>query len=225
MTDFVLVPGAGGIATPYWRLVSDRLRSVGHQAFPVDLPGDAQDAGLPEYANLVATAMRGCSEPVVVAQSLGGFSAVMACDQVSARKLILVNAMVPVPGETPGAWWSETGAVEARIEAAKVGGYSIDFDIATYFLHDLPPDDAAAVLANPGEEADLVFGQPCAVDAWPDVPIAAIVGRDDRMFPVEFQLHQMIERVGVTATVIPGGHLLALANPDGLTDALLRLAA
>ena len=140
MTDFVLVPGAGGIATPYWRLVS--WTGCGALAVRHSLlicQGMHRMLVCPRTANLVATAMRGCSEPVVVAQSLGGFSAVMACDQVSARKLILVNAIVPVPGKTPGAWWSETGAVEARIEAAKVGGYSIDFDIATYFLHDLPP--------------------------------------------------------------------------------------
>ena len=48
MTDFVLVPGSGGIATPYWRLVSDRLQHLGHRAFPVDLPGSAPEAGLPE---------------------------------------------------------------------------------------------------------------------------------------------------------------------------------
>jgi len=51
-----------------------------------------------------------------------------------------------------------------------------------------------------------------------------MVGRDDRLFPVEFQQRQLRERAGVPATVIPGGHLLPLANPPGLTDALLALA-
>ena len=30
------------------------------------------------------------------------------------------------------------------------------------------------------------------------------------------------ERAGVEAVVVPGGHLLALADPDGLVEALLR---
>jgi len=222
--DFVLVPGAGGIATPYWRLVSAQLRAAGHRAFPVDLRGDSPTEGLPEYAALIAEAIQDPEETVVVAHSLGGFSAVMACDRARPRQLVLVNAMVPAPGETPGGWWDATGAVEARVAAANSGGYSAEFDLETYFLHDLGPDDAAAVLADPGEEADIAFGQPCAIERWPDVPTAAVVGRDDRHFPVEFQRRLLGERAGVAATVIPGGHLLALANPDGLSGALLALA-
>jgi hypothetical protein len=225
VTDFILVPGAGGIATPYWRLVSDGLRRAGHRAVPVDLPGAAPDVGLPEYAALVAAAIEDCPEPVVVAQSLGGFSAVMACDRVQARGLVLVNAMVPAPGETPGGWWEATGAIDARVDAARSRGYSVEFDVTTYFLHDLASDDdAAAVLADSGQEADIVFGQPCDIAAWPDVPTAAVVGCDDRLFPVEFQQRLLRDRAAVAATVIPGGHLLALANADGLTEALQALA-
>ena len=223
MTDFVLVPGSGGIATPYWRLVSDRLQHFGHRAFPVDLPGSAPEAGLPQYAKLITAAIHDCPDPVVVAQSLGGFSAVMACALVPARKLVFVNAMVPLPGETPGEWWEATGAI-VREAAAKAGGYRAEFDLATYFLHDLEADDVAAILANPGDEADIVFGQACDVATWPDVSTGANVGRDDRFFPVEFQRKHLQDRLNVTAVAIPGGHLLALANPDGLTEALLRLA-
>jgi pimeloyl-ACP methyl ester carboxylesterase len=222
-TDFVLVPGAGGVATLYWRHVSALLEAAGHGAVPVDLPGDAPDAGLPEYAAMVTDAIRGCAAPVVVAQSMGGFSAVMACDRVPVRELVLVNAMVPAPGETPGEWWTATGAIDARIAAAKAGGYDTEFDLATYFLHDLDAADAAAILANPLEEADIAFGQRCEISTWPDVATAAVIGRDDRFFPVEFQRQLVRERVGVDATVVPGGHLLGLANPKGLFEALLEL--
>jgi hypothetical protein len=224
VTDFVLVPGAGGIATPYWRLVTAQLQRAGHRAVPVDLPGGALDAGLPEYSGLIANAMDDCEEPIVVAQSLGGFSAVMACEQVRARQLVLTNAMVPFPGETPGSWWEATGAVEARVAAAQVGGYDANFDLTTYFLHDLSATDAAAVLANPGYEADIVFGQPCDIKSWPDVPTSAVVGRDDRFFPLAFQQQLLRERLGVSPTVIAGGHLVALANPGGLSEVLLSIA-
>ncbi len=223
MTDFILVPGAGGLATLFWRPVSAQLEKAGHRALPVDLPGESRDLGLPEYAATIMDAIGSCAEPVVVAQSMGGFSAVMACDRVPVRGLILVNAMVPAPGETPGQWWTTTGAIDARIAAAEAGGYDTEMDLATYFLHDLGAEDAAAVLANPGDEADIAFGQPCAVATWPDVPTAAVVGRDDRLFPVAFQRQVLRDRVGVEATVVPGGHLLALANPDGLFEALLEL--
>jgi hypothetical protein len=40
---------------------------------------------------------------ILIAQSLGGFTAPLAAaPPVSA--VVLVNAMIPVPGETPGAW-------------------------------------------------------------------------------------------------------------------------
>ena len=168
-------------------------------------------------------AIEGFVEPVVVAQSMGGFSAVMACDRVPVGGLILVNAMVPAAGETPGEWWAATGAIIARTAAAEAAGYDAKFDLETYFLHDLTPEDAASVLANPGDEADVAFGQPCDIGAWPDVATVAIIGRDDRLFPVGFQRELLRERIGVDAIIIPGGHLLALANPDGLFEALLHL--
>jgi hypothetical protein len=165
------------------------------------------------------------SDSVVVAQSLGAFTAVMACSQVDARMLVLVNAMVPAHGETPGDWWDATGAINARTIAARSGVYSEEFDLPTYFLHDLEPDDAAAVRADPGNEAEIVFSQRCDVARWPEVLTAAVVGADDRMFPADFQRRLLADRAGVTPVVIPGGHLLALANPDGLTEALLIQSA
>ncbi len=223
MTDFILVPGAGGLATPYWHLVSAQMEEVGHRALLVDLPGEAVDAGLVDYAAAIVEVIASCVEPVLVAQSMGGFSAVMACDQAPVRKLILVNAMVPSPGETPGEWWTATGAIDARTAAAEVGGYDAEFDLPTYFLHDLDPEQADAVMSNPGIEADTAFADLCDVASWPDVPTAAVVGRDDRFFPVEFQRQLLRDRAGAHATVIPGGRLLALANPDGLSRALLDL--
>ncbi len=222
-SDFILIPGAGGIATPYWRIVNAQLENAGHHALPVDLPGSDPKAGLPEYAALIIDAIESCAEPVVVAQSMGGFSAVMACDRIPVGGLILVNAMVPAPGETPGEWWAATGAINARIAAAEAGGYDTDFDLETYFLHDLSPEEAAAVLANPGDEVDIAFGQRCDVERWPDVATAAVIGRDDRLFPIEFQRRLLRERVGVDAIVVPGGHLLALANPNALFQALLQV--
>lgn len=163
MTDFVLVPGAGGLGALYWHLVSAQLEAAGHRALPVDLPGGSPDTGLPGYATIIVDAIEDCAEPVVVAQSMGAFSAVMACDRVSARMLILVNAMVPASGETAGEWWSATGAVDARIDAATTGGYDAEFDLATHFLHDLEPQDAADVLSHPGDEADIAFTTPCDI--------------------------------------------------------------
>jgi pimeloyl-ACP methyl ester carboxylesterase len=134
---------------------------------------------------------------------------------------VFVNAMIPVPGESAGEWWANTGWEKARVGAARCGGHSPDFDLATYFLHDLPPEVVKQGEAHKRSEADVVFGEPCRFEAWPAVPIHVIAGRDDRFFPVEFQRGVAQERVHVPVEELSGGHHLALANLRGLADQLL----
>ncbi|HJZ00829.1 MAG TPA: hypothetical protein VJ305_08910, partial [Streptosporangiaceae bacterium] len=69
-------------------------------------------------------------------------------------------------------------------------------------------------------EADIAFGQPCAIERWPDVPIRVLAGRDDRFFPLEFQRQNALDRLGLGIDVIGGGHLVALSNPAGLAARL-----
>jgi pimeloyl-ACP methyl ester carboxylesterase len=71
-------------------------------------------------------------------------------------------------------------------------------------------------------EADIAFSQPCAIDRWPDVPTRVIAGRDDRLFPLEFQRRIARDRLGVDVDVVPGGHLAALSCPAELADRLVR---
>jgi pimeloyl-ACP methyl ester carboxylesterase len=219
MSTFVLVPGAGGAAW-YWHRVLPELQARGHEAIAVDLPGADSAAGLPEYADTVAAAIDGRADVILVAQSMGGFTAPMACARVPVSLLVLVNAMIPRPGETPGEWWGNTGWKPARIAAAQVGGYPAEFDLPTYFLHDVPVDVAAAGEAHNFPEADIAFGQPCAIEQWPDVRTRVLAGRDDRFFPLEFQRRTARDRLGLGTDVIGGGHLVGLSNPTGLAARL-----
>jgi pimeloyl-ACP methyl ester carboxylesterase len=220
VSTYVLIPGAGGSAW-YWNRVVPRLERAGHEAIGVDLPGDDDNAGLPEYARLVIAAIGDRTDVVLVAQSLGGFTAPMVCEAVPVESLVFVNAMVPMPGETPGEWWANTGALEARAAAAVAGGYG-DFDLVTYFLHDVPPEVAAEGEAYQRPESDAVFASPCVFASWPSVPIRVLAGSDDRFFPVEFQRKVANERLGLDTDVLPGGHLIALAQPELVANYLLH---
>ncbi len=150
---FVLIPGAGGAAW-YWHRVVPLLQEAGHEAIAVDLPGDDPAAGLPEYTDLVTSAISDRGNVVLVAQSLGGFTAPLVAAKVPLGSLIFVNAMIPAPGETPGQWWDNTGWAQARVAAAEKGGYDTEFDLAAYFLHDVPPEIAAAGETHQRPEAD-----------------------------------------------------------------------
>jgi hypothetical protein len=220
MSTYVLIPGAGGSAR-YWYRVVPLLRQAGHEAIAVDLPGPDPHAGLPAYTDLVVSAIAGHEDVVLVAASLGGFTAPLVAAKVPVRALVLVNAMIPLPGETPGAWWGNTGSEHARAAAAERGGYGTDFDLPVYFLHDVPPEVAAAGDGRQFPESDAVFGSVCDFRAWPAVPIRAAAGAGDRFFPAAFQQQVARDRLGIEADVLPGGHLIALARPDALTEYLL----
>lgn len=218
--QFVLIPGAGGAAW-YWHRVVPLLEAAGFAAVAVDLPGDDSTAGLDAYTELAIAAIGGRADTVVVGQSLGGFTAAMTCARVSVAMLVFVNAMIPTPGETPGQWWAATDHEEARAAAARRGGYSSTFDLQTYFLHDVPAEVARAGASHQRAEADVVFASPCRFEHWPEIEIHAIAGAHDRFFPVEFQRRVARERLQRDVEVLPGGHLIALSRPRELVDHLL----
>ena len=217
MTTFVLIPGAGGSAW-FWHRVVPLIEQAGHEAIAVDLPADDESAGLPQYADLVVDAAGGHDDVVLVGMSLGGFTAPMAAERLPTARCVLVNAMIPVPGETPGAWWDNTGWSESMKAAAQAGGYASEFDENVHFLHDVP----AEVLATgqpPRPEADIAFGSVCEFSGWRSV--RAVAGADDRFFPAGFQQRLARDRLGVDADVLPGGHLMALSRPGPLARYLL----
>ena|SRR5438876_813184 len=104
MTTYVLIHGAGSDGW-YWHLVFPQLRALGHEVVAPDLPCDDDSAGLQAYADTVVDAIGDRRDLVLVAQSLGAFTATLVCDRLPVTLLVLVAAMVPKPGESPGEWW------------------------------------------------------------------------------------------------------------------------
>jgi pimeloyl-ACP methyl ester carboxylesterase len=205
---FVLVPGAGGQAW-YWHRLVPELERRGCAAVAVDLPADDDSAGLAAYADTVVAAAADAEDVVLVAQSMGGLTAPLVCDRLPVRLLVLLNAMVPRPGESGGDWWTATG-----------------HDVPTsdeVFLHDVPPEVLATAPAPP-EQSGRPFEEPWPLPAWPDVRTVVLAGRDDRFFPLDFQRRVAADRLGLDVQEVPGGHCAALARPIELADRLVALA-
>lgn len=222
LPTFLLVPGAGGAAS-YWHRVVDELRRRGHEPVAVDLPAGDEECGLAEYADAIVAAVGHRDRVILVAQSMGAFSAPLVCDRVAVELIVLVNGMVPRPGETAGAWWSDTGNADARRAQAEADGRSLDDEdmVLDVFFHDVPADvTATAMAAGELPQADRPFTEPWPLAQWPAVPTRALVGADDRLFPAAFQRRILAERLGVTPDVMPGGHLVALSRPVELVDHL-----
>jgi pimeloyl-ACP methyl ester carboxylesterase len=198
------------------------LQGARHEAIAVDLPGDDEGMGLNDYVELVIRAIGERSNVVLVAQSLGGFIAPLVCMRVCVRMLIFVNAMIPLPDETAGAWWEHTGAVEARVAAAEAGGYSPKFDLPTYFLHDVPEAVLRDGPSGQRPQAEAVFGQPCSFSHWPSIPIRVVASANDRFFPFEFQKRVARDRLKMDPEALPGGHLVALSGSVAKPTVLRR---
>ena len=221
-TTYALIPGAGGDGR-YWFLVESRLRERGHDAIAISLPAGDDSAGWTEYADAVVDAVGDREHVVLVAQSLAGFTAPLVCERISVDLVVLINAMIPRPGETGSDWWSNTGqgaAMREHLVAIGLSHVDADDDEAIYF-HDVPPDVVAETFggAEP-EQSWTPMEQPWPLEAWPPVPTRVLAGRDDRLFPAGFQRLVARERLGIDADEIDGGHLLALSRPAELVDRL-----
>jgi pimeloyl-ACP methyl ester carboxylesterase len=212
---FVLVPGAGGQAW-YWHRLVPELARRGSEAVAVDLPAGSDDVGLDGYTDVVLAAAEGLDDVVVVAQSMGALVGPLVCARRPVRMLVLLNAMIPTPGETGHAWWTASGLPRFRAEPA---------DMTETFFHDVPPDVTAQAFAR-GEppQSSRPFDDPWPLPAWPDVPTRVLAGRDDRFFPLAFQQHLARTRLGLDVDEIPGGHLVALSRPDALAERLADYA-
>jgi pimeloyl-ACP methyl ester carboxylesterase len=225
MATYVLIHGAASDSW-YWHLVVPRLRARGHDVVAPDLPSDDDSAGLAEYTDAVVDAIGDRADRhdlVVVAQSLGGFTAPLVCDRVPVRLMVLVAAMVPLPGERPADWWANTGFEQARREQADRDGRAIDGDVDPMFeyFHDVAPEVVAEAYAR-GErdQSGTPMQKPWPLAAWPDVPTRFLLCRNDRFFPADF-LHRVVrERLGITTDEMASGHLPALAHPDELVERL-----
>lgn len=222
MTTFALIPGGGGDPWEWHRLVPE-LETRGHEALAIRLPASDESAGLSDYADAVSAAVGDRSDLVVVAASMGGFTAPIVCARRPVDLLVLLNPVIPTPGETFTAWWSNTGSGPARRAYHVSIGLSeaeADDDAIVYY-HDLPPDLAAEAQTREWQDqAERPLDEPWPLAAWPEVPTRVLVGRHDRMFPLDFQRGVVRERLGLEVDEIDGGHTLALSRPAELADRL-----
>ena len=224
-TTFILIPGAGGEAWLWHRLVPE-LRARGYDAVAVDLPAGDDTAGLEAYTDVVVRAAAGLPDVTLVAQSMAGFTAPLVCARRPVRLLVLLNAMIPAPGETGGQWWTTSGYEAFRAsDGARSQGVDAGagFDPIEMFFHDVPPDVLAQALSR-GEppQSSRPFADPWPLTSWPEVPTRVLAATGDRFFPLAFQRRLARERLELDADEIPGGHLVALSRPAELADRLVR---
>lgn len=222
MATYALIPGGGGDPWEWHRLVSE-LASRGQEAIAIRLPAEDDAAGWSAYADAVVGAVGDRADVILVASSMGGFTAPIVCTRRRVDLLVLLNAMIPLPGETFNAWGSNTGSGQARREYHGSLGLSPAEaeDDAVVYYHDLPSQLRSEAQARTWQgQSTTPLDEPWPLASWPAVPTRVLAGRHDRMFPLDFQRRIARERLGIEADAIDGGHMVALSNPAELADRL-----
>ena len=223
MASYALIPGGGGDPWEWHRLVPE-LEARGHEAIAVRLPADDDAAGWSEYADAVLDAVGDRVDVILVAASMGGFTAPIVCTRRAVDALVLVNAMIPLPGETFNAWWynTESGAARAAYHASIGLSPAEAEDDAIIYYHDMPAELRTAALARAWQDqSSTPLDEPWPLAAWLATPTLVLAGRHDRVFPLEFQRRIARERLGLEVDEIDGGHMVALSHPDELADRLV----
>lgn len=198
MATIALIHGGGDSASS-WGPVIRQLQQLDHTPIATDLPSEDPNASWPEYAGAVAASLRNKSNIVVVAHSLGGFTAPLVCELVPVRQLLLVAAMIPTPGALAGEYWSDAG-------------YEVEFDDETFY-HDLSPEARIRAQRAERAQADKPMSDPWPLTAWPRVPTRFLLGRNDRCFPAAVTRRVVRDRLGIEADEIDAGHCIPLAKP------------
>src|SRR5918994_2508825 len=211
LATYVLIPGGGGDPWEWHRLVSE-LAFRGQHAIAVRLPAEDDTAGWSEYADAVVDAIGDRADVILVAASMGGFTAPIVCTRRRVDLLVLLNAMIPMPGETFNVWGSNTGSGSARREyhaSLRLSPAEAEDDAVIYY-HDLAPALRAETQARTWQDQSMTpLDQPWPLGSWPHDPTRVLAGRLRRLFPLAFQRRVAHERLAVEVEEVDGGHMVA----------------
>ena len=238
MATYALVHG-GAHGGACWDLLVAELRDRGHEVVAPDLPIGDPTATLTDHAQVVVDAIGDHGDVVVVAHSLGGLVGPIVASMIDADLLVMLAAMIPMPGETCLELWEATGYAPAvpdgdggTVDVAADGGVDADQDTIlgagaaiAAFYHDVPREIALDAVSKLRDQDMAMMTEPWPLAAWPTRPTRYLLCRDDRILPPDWSRRVAVERLGITPDEIDGSHSPFLARPAELADRLEQFRA
>ncbi len=234
MSKFVLVHGAwlGGWS---WEPVARRLRARGHQALTPTLPGtswdaESRDVGLLDAVEALVQEFeqRDLLDVHLVAHSWGGYPATGVAGRVAHRisEVVYLAAAVPardrsLSEENP----DSTAMIRGAIASSGDGTLPIDLEsFSGAMLPGASPDLQRMVWELTTPFPGRYMTEALAVDPVTTLgmQVRYAIGEDDRA--LTRPASDYAARLGIAPTLLPGGHLALLTDPDLITDFLLASA-
>lgn len=230
MTTFALVHGAFHGAW-CWDLVRSELESRGHRTAAMDLPCDDPEAGNARYAEVVAEAIRDAGDDViVVGHSLAGLTVPLVATARPIVRMVFLNAFIPTPGRPFSDQFDQDGifppAPESTWPITREDGLMTwpPERVIPVLYPDCPADLASWAAARLRPQSRTPHSEVCPLVEWPQVPSYYILSREDGAVGPDWSRRAALERLGVTARELPGGHMSMICHPQELADELDRIA-
>ena len=174
MTSFVLLPGAGSDSW-YWHRVIPLLEAAGHEALAVDLRSTTTRPASTATSRSPSRRSRpGCRPPGPGRRRPvdGRLHRPAAGRAGAGRRARAGGADDRRAPRAARRLVDEHRLEQARRAAEAAGGPPADdWDPERMFLHDVPPEVAAASADHVTEQSDRPSADVWPLDAWPDVPI------------------------------------------------------
>ena len=214
-----------------WERVTPELERLGHRVTAVDLPISERGHGASDYADAVIAGSDWADPPVLIAHSMAGLVAPVVAARREVRRMVFIAAFLAKPGvsamDQRAAEPIDPTTPAATSEWTDLGDGLWSVGPATAretFMQDASDDVAAWALPRIRPQFYGVMSEITPLVEWPAAPSDYVVCRDDRASNPEWGRRAAIERLGVTATEIDGGHSPMLTRPAELAALLDVLA-
>ena len=228
MAAFILIHGSGQ-NSGCWARVSGLLKARGHSVAAPDLPKQAPDRTLRDYAIEIA---RTITEPhtVVVGHSFSGVFLPLVAQERECGLLVFLAAVIPEPGKSVREQFAEDPGMFCSdwIDAGpRWFDKSQQERIAREFLfHDCNRETLPWALSTIElfDTRHLVT-EPAPFTKWPGVAVASLVAAGDRTLTADWGQRASRRLLGQEPVEIQSGHCPHVSQPEAVADILDRLAA
>lgn len=222
MTTFGLVHGAwhGGWC---WEQLIPELRARGHNAVAPDLPAEDLEASWADYGRVVADALEGVTDDVVlVGHSLGAMTIPMVTTLRPVRRLVFLCGVIPQidPEKQPDEpAMDPPGAFDVLVRHEGSTSWP-SIEAATPVLYqDCTAEDVRAAWPRLRRQAYGMWNAPYPLEHWPDAELVTILCEEDRAISPAWS-RWAAHRLRTEAIALPGGHSPFLSRPAELAGAL-----
>jgi pimeloyl-ACP methyl ester carboxylesterase len=200
-----------------------------HRVVAIDLPCEDSSLGCAAYRDIALEAIGDVGDDlVVVGHSAGGLTAPLVAAARPVRRLVLVSALLPLPGRPFTEQNEAEGILEdeyqAGVESCENGNRRwFDLDLCARTMYwGCSPEDVAWAFGRLRAQSSTMYTEASPLEEWPEVPTTDIRGDEDRLVSPAWAARAVPERLGAASAVIRGaGHSPMLSHPRALAALLL----